>query len=233
MASRRERRTTIGGQFAPRRIDMLSSPAYRVLSLSARRVLDRLEIEMAAHGGTDNGNLPCTFDDFQKYGIDRHAIAPAIREAEALGFIEVTVRGCAGNAEWRAPNRFRLTYRHSKHGKGDGTHEWCKIETIEEANELARVARKTSKSQWGKKPKPSVGFPHRNGQIHSGKTPTTGHSGKTPTTFDISGRGQRESGEAALEATGINNRRSVARKPSILGDEKNRRADFGGEMGWV
>src|SRR5215212_2079769 len=100
--ARRERYGKIGGQFAPRRIDMLSSPAYRVLSLSARRVLDRLEIEMAAHGGTDNGRLPCTFNDFEKCGIDRHAISPAIREAEALGFIEITVRGCAGNAEWRS-----------------------------------------------------------------------------------------------------------------------------------
>ena len=34
---------------------MMASPAFRVLSLSARRVLDRLEIELAHHGGQDNG----------------------------------------------------------------------------------------------------------------------------------------------------------------------------------
>ena len=51
----RQRRTQIGGQFAPRLIEMLESPAYRALSLSGHRILDRIEIEMAHHGGTDNG----------------------------------------------------------------------------------------------------------------------------------------------------------------------------------
>jgi hypothetical protein len=112
--SGRERRTSIGGQFAPRLIEMLESPAYRALSLSGRRVLDRLEIELGHHGGTDNGKLPCTYDDFHDYGIHRHCIARAIRETAALGFVEVTERGCAGNAEYRSPNLFRLTYRPAK-----------------------------------------------------------------------------------------------------------------------
>ena len=85
---------------------MLRSPAWRALSLSARRMLDRLEIEMADHGGTDNGKLPTTYDDFHRYGIYRHAIGPAIREAVALGFLKVTEPGRAGNAEWRKPNLF-------------------------------------------------------------------------------------------------------------------------------
>ena len=100
----RRRRTTIGGQFVAHLIEMLESPAFRVLSLSARRVLDRVEIEHAHHGGADNGRLPVTYDDFQRYGIDRHAIGPAIREACALGFLEVTERGRAGNAEFRSPS---------------------------------------------------------------------------------------------------------------------------------
>ena len=83
---RKPGRTTIAGQFAPRLIEMLESPAHRVLSLSARRVLDRLEIELAHHGGADNGKLPVTYDQFHQFGIDRQAIAPAIREAVALGF---------------------------------------------------------------------------------------------------------------------------------------------------
>jgi len=99
----RRRRTQIDGQFAARLIQMLESPPYRQLSLSARRVLDRLEIELGHHGGMDNGRLPVTFDNFQRYGIDRHAIAPAIRELVALGFIEITEHGRAGNADWRCP----------------------------------------------------------------------------------------------------------------------------------
>src|SRR5207237_9968690 len=99
--SRRIKRTTIGFQFAPRRIDLLGSPDYCALSLTARRVLDRLEIELADHGGTDNGRLPVTYDDFQRYGLHRQAIYPAIRETVALGFVEVTEAGVAGTAEYR------------------------------------------------------------------------------------------------------------------------------------
>ena len=104
---------------------MLRSPAYCVLSLSGRRELDRIEIEMADHGGTDNGKLPVTYDDFERYGIHRHAIGPAIREVVALGFVEITEAGRAGNAEWRKPNLFRLTYRHTKY---EPTNEWEKIQ---------------------------------------------------------------------------------------------------------
>ncbi|MGC2746761.1 MAG: hypothetical protein WA309_04750, partial [Pseudolabrys sp.] len=73
------------------------------------------------HGGMDNGRLPTTYEDFRRYGIDRHAIGPALRELEALGFVEITQRGRAGNAQWRTPNRFRLTYKATK--DADPTHE--------------------------------------------------------------------------------------------------------------
>lgn len=104
---------------------MQESPAYRVLSQSGHRVLDRLEIEIGRHGGNDNGKLPTTFDQFEGYGIHRHAIAPAVREVVALGFVEITQEGRAGNAEWRRPNFFRLTYRHTE--KTEPTDDWRKI----------------------------------------------------------------------------------------------------------
>ena len=118
---------------------MMESPAFMVLSLSARRILDRLEIEHAHHAGFDNGDLPCTYDHFHDYGIHRHAIAPGIREAVALGFVEITEKGRSGNAEWRRPNKFRLTYRPA--GRADPTDEWRKVKTMEEAEMLAKAAR--------------------------------------------------------------------------------------------
>jgi hypothetical protein len=188
---RRERRTAIGGQFAPRLIEMLESPAYRVLSVSAHRILARIEIELAHHGGTDNGRLPITYQNFQDYGMDRDAIAPAIRECQALGFVEITEHGRGGNAEFRAPNLFRLTYRHGKGIVGDGTHEWRRIETIEQALAIAREARKTPpKKQNSNRGKPHVsvgGIPIENGNPHPGKPRLQSHSRKTPTTLDISG----------------------------------------------
>jgi hypothetical protein len=140
----RNREKRIPGQFAARLVEMLEAPAYRVLSVSAHRVISRVEIELASHGGKDNGRLPVTYEDFQSYGIDRHSIAPAIREAEALGFLEITERGRAGNAEWRKPNLFRLTYKPAKGLPGHGTNEWRRFEAIEDARAAARLARDTA-----------------------------------------------------------------------------------------
>jgi hypothetical protein len=156
-----KRRNSIDGQFAAHTIEMLKSPAWSVLSLSARRVLDRIEIERADHGGNDNGRLPVTYDDFERYGIHRHSIAAAIRETVALGFAEITQRGRAGNAEFRSPHKFRVTY--FPVGRAPPTNEWQRIETVEEAQALARAARlevpQKTKGQWRKTPNLSGGNP--------------------------------------------------------------------------
>ena len=82
-----KRRNSINGRFAARLIEMLKSPAYRVLSRAAHMVLARVELELGYHGGNDAARLPVTNSDFVDYGVHRAAIAPAIRELEALGFI--------------------------------------------------------------------------------------------------------------------------------------------------
>lgn len=151
----KRKRNNIAEQFIAHTVRMLESPAYQVMSLSARRVLTRIEIEHAHHGGNDNGRLPVTFDNFVQYGVHRHAIGPATRECEALGFLQVTERGYAGNAEFRAPNKFRLTYLYA--GGAQPTDEWARIETLDQAEEIARSARRPVKSiRW--KQNPSDGF---------------------------------------------------------------------------
>jgi len=154
---RTKRRTHIAGQFAPRLIDMLRSPAYRILNQSEHRVLARLEIELADHGGTDNGKLPCTFDDFVEYGISRECVGPSLRAVEALGFIETTERGRAGNAEWRKPNLFRITFRPT--AQAGSTDEWRKIESMEQAKFVAAAARKASAKPL-RKTNPQCGNPN-------------------------------------------------------------------------
>jgi hypothetical protein len=162
---------------------MLEAPAYRVLSLSARRVLDRVEIELGHHGGNDNGRLPVTFENFENYGIDRHAIAPAIREAVALGFLEITEHGRAGNAEWRRPNYFRLTYKPAKGLPGYGTNEWRRFETIDDAHAAARAARETpskTKSRCGFLPNVGGKSPTENAISIPGKPPLHAKVEKPP-----------------------------------------------------
>jgi hypothetical protein len=173
---------------------MLESPAYRALSLSAHRVIDRIAIELCRHAGTMNGRLPVTYDDFERYGIHRHAIGPAIREAAALGFIQITEQGRAGNAEWRKPSLYRLTFCRSDHDVGDGTHEWKKV-IEEQAGAIAAAARKAkaanpakTKSQWRKRPILSDGNRHSKPESLSAETATTGLGAETTTTIYISGR---------------------------------------------
>jgi hypothetical protein len=170
---------------------MMESPAYRTLSLSAHRVLDRLEIELAHHGGTDNGRLPVTYADFRKYGIDHQAIAPAIREVVALGFCEVTERGRAGNAEYRTPSRYRLTYRDV--GRTPATNDWRKIKADEDAQVIARTARKASEKRMSSVEKPFVlaGTTHTENQDGPvGKTHTTVSGWNTHTTSISRGGGR-------------------------------------------
>jgi hypothetical protein len=157
----------ISGQFAARLIEMMESPAYRVLSLSAHRALSRIEIEWAHHGGQDNGQLP-------NYGVHRSAIGPALAELEALGFIVITERGkMARAADYRRPNKFLLTSRPA--GKGiDPLHKWRRFKTPEEAEGVAEAARKFSGQQ--KKPPvrkthwEPVRKTHHSGQIASAET---------------------------------------------------------------
>lgn len=174
MAGRKNRRTQIAGQFSWQLVEMQESPAYRVLSLSERRLLARLEIELGHHGGKDNGKLPVTFDNFESYGVHRHSIAPAMRAVVALGFVEITQEGRAGNAEWRRPTLFRLTYRHTV--DAEPTNEWRRIDTMEAAEATAKAAReppKKQKSSGGNRTKVQCGNRTTNRPIHSAETTTT------------------------------------------------------------
>jgi hypothetical protein len=139
----------ISGQFAARLIEMMESPAYRVLSLSAHRALSRIEIEFAHHGGQDNGKLPVTFDNFADYGIHRASIGPALAELEALGFIKITEHGkMTRAAEYRRPNKFLLTSRPAAKAI-EPLNSWRRFKTVEEALAAAEAARQT----FGKKEK--------------------------------------------------------------------------------
>ena len=187
----------IDGQFAPRTIEMLRSPAMAALSLTGRRILDRLEIELADHGGSENGSLPVTYDDFERFGIHRHQIKAGLAEVVVLGFVEITRQGRAGNAQYRLPTLYRLTYRHT--ATGNPTNEWEHIANVEEAEAIAKTSR-TRAHKHRRKKISSGGQRHvsvavtdtKSGHSHSAETATTGLSAETTTTFDISGRGKHE-----------------------------------------
>src|SRR5262245_15534281 len=94
------------------RVAMLERPAWRALTLVARLVLDRLEIENARYHGKRNGNLIVTYDQFLVHTgrRRRHSIAAAIEQLDRLGFLEVVERGKWNDGKDRRASRYRLTY---------------------------------------------------------------------------------------------------------------------------
>jgi hypothetical protein len=217
---RQRRRAAISGQFVPHLVEMRESPAWRVLSASAKKLIERIELEHAHHGGTENGRLPVTYNDFVRHGIDRHAVHPALAEAVALGFVEVTERGRGGNAEFRRPNLFRLTFRAADNVLGDGSHEWRRIETVEDARRIRAEARQTAaereRRKRAKKQKSSGGkYQFSVGEtptgaipISVGETPTTVPVGKPPL-LSISRVGWAVGGRTAASLSGQTSREGV------------------------
>ncbi len=101
--------------------ELLGSPAWRALSVNARKLMDFLLIEDMNHAGTENGNLCATYDQLEAYGLTRSEIRPAIEEAECLGLIRWQRGGrWAGT---NRPSRFRLTFYADRDGN-PATNEW-------------------------------------------------------------------------------------------------------------
>ena len=175
-----------------------------------------------------------TFQDFVDYGIERHSIAPAIREAQALGLLEVTEKGRAGNAEWRKPNLFRLTYRPAKGLPGFGTNEWRRFETLEEARAVAQRARaqraEKANDRWGNLPTFGGETPIENVNATAAK-PALHDKVVKPTLLSISRGGSAEEPDREARPSGS----AVASDPARMeGIEvvQNRIAQRIGRDGW-
>lgn len=206
-----KRKNKIAYQFTARPIEMQESPAFRVLSLSAHRALCRIEIEHAHHAGRENGRLPVTYTDFEAYGISKHCVVKAIRELEALGFIEVTEHGRGGNAEWHIPNKFRLTYRPQCYAPYAESNEWRLIKTVERAEELAEAARQKTKpaprkstisppEKWGEREKFSP--PEKGGTGRPQKSGVHLHFGRVAGEAGLAGDGEPEGHDSEADQLG-------------------------------
>jgi hypothetical protein len=127
-----KRKNKISEQFVYYTREMISSPAYRALSLQGRKVLRRLELEHMAHGGQDNGKLPCRYHDFVKYGCRKNGLSAALIEVGVLGFAPTMSFGTRayGNVPGKA-STFRLTYLPT--ADGPPTNEWKRWSSVEEA----------------------------------------------------------------------------------------------------
>ena len=65
------------------------------------KVVPLAHLEHMAHGGQDNGNLPCRYHDFINYGCRKNGLSAALIEVEVLGFSKTMTLGTRafGNTE--------------------------------------------------------------------------------------------------------------------------------------
>jgi hypothetical protein len=115
-----------GGPWVPRRLEMLQSPAYRSLNRIDLLVLARLEIEHMLKRGKANGELICTYLDFEAYGIRQSSVNAGLRRLAQAGFLERTERGWRSAGADKRPAKYRLTYLPTLKGDSvvDPTDEW-------------------------------------------------------------------------------------------------------------
>ena len=138
-ARRQSKPNGIVGQFSAYPVDMLASPAWRALSLSARKCLERIAIELANHGGRDNGQLPVTNRNFRAHGIYMDGINPALAELTALGFVEMMPGYACENPAYGRAARFRVLFLNCIGPPPE--HRWKQFKTDAEAKAVAKQAR--------------------------------------------------------------------------------------------
>ncbi|MHA6686891.1 hypothetical protein [Mesorhizobium sp. A556] len=135
---------------------LLESPAYRTLSLNARRAFDRLLIEHIGHGRLENGRLTVTHEQFIDYGVTLDLIADALDEMIYKGLLRAE-RGKAGNGTAH-PTVFTLTFDGIYDG-ASASNEWKKF-TMAEArlwSEAVRKQKAEMRAKVGRKKKSSLG----------------------------------------------------------------------------
>jgi hypothetical protein len=144
---RKANRPPVGEPFVWFTKQMLESPAYRVLSGGAEKVIARIAIEHMGHGGGLNGALPVTHNNFANYGIRRASILAFLSEAVVLGFVDRTQQGQRRYGDFEgAPALYRLTWLPTHDGK-PASNDWELFESIEDAKRAVAGIRSEIKTK--------------------------------------------------------------------------------------
>jgi hypothetical protein len=96
--------------------EMLESEAWRTAPINTLRVVFRLILEHMAHAGCENGNLICTYLDFEKWGISSRLVSRAIADAMNRGLIVITQKGKASSGQNRKPSLYALGWLATRDG---------------------------------------------------------------------------------------------------------------------
>jgi hypothetical protein len=124
-------------------LKLLTSRAWHALGPNAKRLIEFLMIEHLRHGGRRNGHLLAPRRQLEE-GISEHLVSGAIKEAEALGFVDCT-RGVG-----RCPSVYTLTWL----PLSDGSEPSNRYLECDDAAAAVMAARKASKRRISPKKSP-------------------------------------------------------------------------------
>jgi hypothetical protein len=122
-------------------LSLLTSPAWRALSVNAKRFVEFLMIEHMRHGGQHNGRLLAPRRQLWDFGIGHHFVSEAIEEAERFGLVDCR-RGFG-----RHPSTYSLTWL----PLGDGTPPSNRFLNCAEIAESVVAERKAAKTRESSK----------------------------------------------------------------------------------
>lgn len=110
-------------------VELIGSPTFGALGVSARRILDFLLLEHAGEGGRENGRLAAPYRQLHVFGLTRADIAKGFAELIACGFVRLVTQGLrqAGGGE---PSRYALTWLWTLDGSPQAeppTDDWRRV----------------------------------------------------------------------------------------------------------
>ena len=137
--------------FAQLPLSLVGGVVLSALSITARRVLDRLIAEHLKHGGRENGRLHVSYRQLAQWTRANDGnIPPALAELVDLGLLVITHGERVAGSPKIAPNVYRLTF-FPDHEDAASTNEWRRWEPSRGAppaawNQAASRARKAAKA---------------------------------------------------------------------------------------
>lgn len=134
------------GKWAWIECEVMNSPAFAVLSPVATKALFVLVNRHAGLARRKNGHLSMGYAAFENFGLSDRVLTQALKEAEALGFLQRTFGGRRpyGPDRGRA-QEFRLTFFGTFDAGGKPvkpTNEWKTIKSLAQAKEIVASIRK-------------------------------------------------------------------------------------------
>jgi hypothetical protein len=114
--------------FAQLPLSLVGGVVLSALSITARRVLDRLIAEHLKHGGRENGRLHVSYRQLAQWTRANDGnIPPALAELVDLGLLVITHGERVAGSSKVAPNVYRLTF-FPDHEDAASTDEWRRWE---------------------------------------------------------------------------------------------------------